>query len=321
MPAPIIPRTRRSRRVAAALAVVAGLAGPLAHAGPPAPTPTGNEALAETRFREASEAFDAGRVDEACTAFDASLRLFPTLGTLLNLALCREKQGKTASAWIDFTYAAAWANDAAQHDRREFARQHAARLERGLVRVQIDCPSGPPVHLDIDGQPLLDASRALPIFLDPGRHVITASAPGRLRFESTVTVGARPSEAPVVKIPPLKEDANKDSVTGPGRDPSAFARGPRRTLGWILGGLGIASASAAIYFGVDGLSRVRSDPAQATTSEALSMVLFGTGLTAAAAGAWLALWPLPVAASGTARVYVVPQVAPRSGGAGLVGLW
>ena len=319
MPEAITPRPRPLLRFCAALALASGLAGPVAYAGPPGPTSNGNEAVAEARFREASEAFDAGRVDEACTAFDASLRLFPTLGTLLNLALCHEKQGKTASAWLEFTYAAAWANDAAQRDRREFARQHAIRLERALVRVRIDVPPGAPVHLEIDGQPILAVSQALPVFLDPGPHIIAASAPGRERYESIVTVVAAPSEAPVVRIPALKEDAREPSMVLSQRDRSVGGR--RRAAGWILGGVGVASLGAAACFGVDSLSRMSSDPGQAKTSEVVSLVLFGTGLTAVGAGAWLALWPPPAATSSTARVYVVPQVAARGGGAGIVGLW
>src|SRR5579859_3444728 len=109
------------------------------------PAPTANETKAESRFREGSDAFDQGRVDQACADFAESLRLFATLGTLLNLALCHEKQGKTATAWTEFVHAAASAIDPAQRDRREFARQHAAHLERSLVRLRIAVEDASPV--------------------------------------------------------------------------------------------------------------------------------------------------------------------------------
>ncbi len=323
--------TRAARCLSAALAVANALAGTLALAAPASPTSEDNEARAEARFREGSAAFDAGRVDEACTALDASLRLFPTLGTLLNLALCHEKQGKTASAWLEFTYAAAWSNDPAGRDRREFAHQHALRLERGLARVQIELPPDAQTHLEIDGQPVDDARQALPVFLDPGPHVIAVSASGRERYESTVAVAAAsPSETLVVKIPPLKEDATDPAAlawpTGAhGRSPSG-----RRTAGWILGGVGITSLGAAVYFGADSFSKLSTlaarcthgcDSGQAKASETFSLLTLGTGLAALVAGAWLSLSPPPPPVSSAARVSIVARVSARSGVVGVLGVW
>src|ERR1700678_1883103 len=132
--------SRFSRRAALAIFVCSSLASAPARADPP--SAASREEEAEARFREGSAAFDAGRTDEACESFARSLKLYPKLSTLLNLALCQESQGKTASAWRGFVEAAAWANDAAQRDRRDFANQHALKLERSLPRVEIRLPEG-----------------------------------------------------------------------------------------------------------------------------------------------------------------------------------
>jgi hypothetical protein len=296
----------------------------------PAPVASSNEARAEARFREGSDAFDHGRIDEACVAFAESLKLYPTLGTLLNMALCHEKQGKTATAWREFSHAAAWATDA-QRDRREFARRHANWLERGLSRVDIELtPGAPPVAVAIDGEPMSEVMRALPVFLDPGDHAVEASAPAHKTFATRVTVSAAPmGEVPVVRIPALDPEAAKP-VPAPAM-PVAETRAPAppaRVGGLALGGVGVVAVGVGTYFGIDALSKTgslsgcaaRCDGRPAQTSEAVSLVAFGTGLVALAAGAWLVLAPPSTGAKRGARG-VVPWVGSREGGVNVVGAW
>src|SRR5262245_45288580 len=54
---------------------------------------------AERFFLEGRASMKAGRYEEACARFAESQRFEPASGTLLNLAACREAQGRTATAW------------------------------------------------------------------------------------------------------------------------------------------------------------------------------------------------------------------------------
>jgi hypothetical protein len=308
---------------AASLAVCV-LAAP-ASATPPASTAESNAALAEARFRAASEAFDQGRVNEACAAFAESGRLYPTLGTLLNLALCHERQGKTATAWIEFAHAAAWAGDAAQGDRREFARQHALRLEHLLSRVQIELPpNAQELRLAIDGEPLIGVRGSLPVFLDPGEHSISASAPFGKSYVTRVTIAdTAPPAALVVRVPALEAVSGRGgAIAAPRtREPEPTGSSSARTAGWILGGTGVGLFGLGAAFGIDALARTGSCaiPCDATSSEAaeaISLVAFGTGLAALAAGAWL-LYLHPAVASST--VYVIPHATAQGTGLSVVG--
>ena len=58
-----------------------------------------DRAAAEATFRQATALMDEERFAEACEKFAASQDLDPGLGTLLHLADCYDRAGRTASAW------------------------------------------------------------------------------------------------------------------------------------------------------------------------------------------------------------------------------
>lgn len=89
-------RVRRLSVVALALAALCPQA-PLR--AQPAPT---DRALAQAHFDEGRALLARGAIAAACPKFVESYQLEPALGTLLNLALCHEAQGRLASAWAEF---------------------------------------------------------------------------------------------------------------------------------------------------------------------------------------------------------------------------
>ena len=101
---------------------------------------TDNRALAEVLFFTARGMMEAQRYPEACQKLAESYRLDPAAGTLLNLAVCHEKQGRIASAWGEFTQSANDAKHAGRADREELAREHAAALEPDLPMMTIEVP-------------------------------------------------------------------------------------------------------------------------------------------------------------------------------------
>src|SRR3954452_7512760 len=84
---------------------------------------------AEALFRQGRQLLSDGKTVAACEKFAASQHMNSSSGTLLNLADCHAREGKTASAWAEFLTAARMANG--QHDeaRADEAARRAKQLE------------------------------------------------------------------------------------------------------------------------------------------------------------------------------------------------
>ncbi len=105
---------------------------------------TSDAALAESLFIEGRKLITAGEVAAACPKFRQSHELDPQLGTLLNLAMCYERNGQTASAWAAFTELSRLASRAGQKARADFAAERIQALEPDLAYVTLRVLPPPP---------------------------------------------------------------------------------------------------------------------------------------------------------------------------------
>src|SRR5258708_23224077 len=99
-----------------------------------------DKSLATQLFKEGRNLVDQGRVPEGCRKLEESQRLDPGGGTLLNVALCHEREGRTATAWVEFTEPPGLAKRDDRTQRLEFARAHPAALAPVLSRPVIEPP-------------------------------------------------------------------------------------------------------------------------------------------------------------------------------------
>ncbi|MEO5727356.1 MAG: hypothetical protein ABI134_10530, partial [Byssovorax sp.] len=199
----------------------------------------------------------------ASKALEASQRLDPGIGTLLYLGDCYEKLGRTASAWATFREAASTAHAAGQTDREKVALKRATALQPSLPKLSINVAAGneePGLALLRDGEALSRAIWGASVPIDPGEHTIEASAPGKKRWSTTVTL--KHDGAPVdVQIPALETDSlqapsaekPKSAVTTilPDKGPQpASSWSVQRTIGVALGGVGLVGVGLGTYFGL-----------------------------------------------------------------------
>jgi hypothetical protein len=329
-----------ARRVALAFALVAvpATVSAPAHAQTPVPSaPDVYAPLAESFFRQGLREFDAGAYDAACAALTESLRLDPKLGTLLNLALCHEKQGKTASAWVEYTHAAAWAAGIGQTERHDFASDHVTLLERRLFRVMLVLPIEPELKVEVDHQSLPEPEPVLPVFLDPGDHLITVSAPGRKRFETVFHVlpGANAQDLP---IPALQAEV-VPPLPPPPPPPPPERPDTQRIAGLVIGAAGLAAVGVSAYLGIRSVVTLGEVGAhcsgnvcdaaglnlhsQARAAETASLVCLGAGALALGTGAALTftLRSKHPARKTAASPTLTFQALPAGAGLGFGSLW
>ncbi len=306
---------------------------------PEAAAQVSEKAMAEALFQEGRSLLEQGKTAEACSRFESSQRLEAKLGTLLNVALCHEQLGKTASSWAEFIEAAELAARSGEPKREAFAREHARALESKLSRLTITRTGATPAAaISIDGRPLDPAlmGRALP--LDPGKHVIEARAPGKQRWSQEVEIAPGSARAEV-RVPDLVDEA----VASPAPAPPAPApmaplpvaappgitpdpqRGDPSPLVWA--GFGVAAAGVAVG-AVTGLmaaskasdltARCPNDVCSPADSDALSSAntmanVANVSFAVAAAGAVVGTVALVVLRSPRDRAAVV-TVGPRGAG-------
>jgi len=329
--------------------VGAGLSASLVLSRPAFAEPeTSTQATAVALFDEARQLMKDGRNEEACPKLQESQRLSPGIGTLYNLADCYEKIGRTASAWLRFREVVARSSGAGQMERAEAARKRVDAVEPRLCRVRIsilDATSD--LTVELDGAPASSATWSTAVPVDPGTHVVRASAPGHEPWEGSLQV-TKEGATVTFKVPRLRpDDAPRAPVAGA---PTGAASGPPQDggaapspgtpwqvpvgitsmgLGVVALGVGTAVGFAAKSTADDADCDAQDvcsqagvdDRASAVTQGNVATVVFIAGGAVVLGG--LTLWltaPSTESASGASRgAGPAVGVAPRLGGASIVG--
>lgn len=219
----------------------------------PALAQTDNErTLAEALFRQGRELMNEGKYDAACPKFAESHRLDPGGGTLLNLAVCHEGQGKLATAWAEFQEALALARADGREDRTSLAEQRITAIEPQLARLTVSLPSHAPEDtvVSVNGTPLGQAAWGSPMPVDAGAVRVEASAPGRRKFSKSIDVSD--GENVVVEVPELVELSAGEGASEP-TDSGTASGEPNHAAAYVVGGLGLASIGVGSYFGVQAI--------------------------------------------------------------------
>ncbi len=172
-----------------------------AHAEPSAE----DKGLANVLFQEGRALMAAGQIPEACQKLEESQRLDPSGGTILNLALCHEREGRLARSWSEFSDAMAVARRDGRQDRETEAATHVLALGPRLSRLTIVVPPATRVaglRIERNGREVGEAAWSTPIPVDGGEHVVRATAPGREPYSTTVAIEPE-ADAQTVAIPVL----------------------------------------------------------------------------------------------------------------------
>ena len=305
-------------------------------------------AVAEALFRSGRELMAQDRYAEACPKFAESLQLDRRLGTLMNLALCHEKEGKTASAWAEYVQAGEIAKRSGQTDREQLTRERARALEPGLPRVIVEAAAIPGLSVTLADKPIGSGAYGTPVPVDPGDHVVRATAPGKMPYTASFALSGGSGEAHRIPIPELEPEAASPPLAAngagalgaqatPSTSPetqSSQAGNVQRSVGLATGAAGVASLVIGGVFGLVAKSTYDhalasecggsygscsaagvQDGKTAQSQAVVSTIAFGAGAALCAGGAIL-FFTAPTGGSG-----IVPVAGPREAGVVARGVW
>lgn len=269
-------------------ALLAGISTILLSSTAFAQTDAESRAAAETLFRDAKAAFDAGDYATACPKLEGAYALTggEALGGALFLARCYEKQGKIASAWGVYTEVAGKAGAAGQTERAAQAASGAAALRPRLHYVSLRVPEAvtaiPEAQIHRQGKPLRRELWASRFPVDPGTLTLDVAAPGKRTATRTVPIPSAPGETTITL------DALVDSpASGPGAGaiqpppappekaplpPPRVALDPwsgPRVAGVVIAAIGVAGMGVSVGVGAAARGEYKTAVADASNCSAL----------------------------------------------------
>ena len=303
-----------------------------------------DSATAQALFDQGRKLMAQERWAEACPKLEESQRLDPAGGTLLHLALCREHEGRIATAWAIYQDALAQAKHDGRKDRAKIAQERidslTPRLPRMRIRVATPNRRAPGFTLSRDETGVGEAQWGEPLPVDPGTHLLTAKATGRKSWNVRIEVPSKPQEivvdVPELEVDPQSEGGLKPEPTrpGPSRLEDAKVGDVQRTTGIVIAGLGGAGIAVGAIFGLVSISKNNDadkeckppdhtsctakgieDGNSAKTSGNISTVAFIAG-AALVAGGLVVYFTAP---RGSTSVAVLPSFGPHGASLGLSG--
>jgi hypothetical protein len=234
-------------------------------------------ATAQALFDQGRKLMAQERWAEACPKLEESQRLDPAGGTVLHLALCREHEGRIATAWALYQDALSQAKHDGRKDRAKVAQERIDALAPRLPKLRVRVP---PTMRRAEGLSIMrddvlvgEAQWGEQIPIDPGAHVLSAKASGRKPWTLRLDVPARGQEV-LVDVPVLELDthaegdaarpdaaaATSGSTSSSSSSLSAHgdeaSRGSgQRTAGLVVSGIGVVGLIVGGIFGVVSISK------------------------------------------------------------------
>jgi hypothetical protein len=221
-------------------------------------------ATAEALFQEGRALIDRGELDAACAKFEGSQASEPSGGTLLNLADCRARQGRTATAWAHFVAAERLSRVQGRQEQAAEAQRRRAELEPSLSTLTLHAAAKPPgLEVKVNGRSLDPGSFDSRLPMDPGGLSIEFSAPGR-RSGRVAAVLLSKGHHLIVNVPelapevapavPAAHTANTTTPSAVHGEARAEADSGSRSLAWVIGGASAAALAVGGVFGAMALS-------------------------------------------------------------------
>lgn len=147
----------------------------------------------------------------------------------------------------------------------------AATPKLAHAKISVRAPADAAVSIAVDGSPVNAANVGEERVLDPGAHLVEASAPGYLKASTSITLreGGKEDVTLTLIVDPeaaraarqaaaAASSAPSSSSSGAGgeaKPPAAEQPGPNRTLAYVVLGAGVVGVGLGSVFGLTALSK------------------------------------------------------------------
>jgi tetratricopeptide (TPR) repeat protein len=279
----------------------------------------GDPALAEALFQKAKQLKAAGDYGAACPKFEASYRADRTLGTLLNLADCHEHVGKSATAWAEWNEAIELAKKLGD-DRVAFATERRDKLWPRLAKLELKVTGrAEGLHVYRGNTRIAPGAYNSALPVDPGKHEITVRRDDDVLERRQIQVKEGQSASLALDLGAI--DRAQPAVrktragSGVGSDERETPSSTQKTIGFIVGGVGIAALATAGVLELVAISNKHKadEPDQCVnkycSSEGLDNADRAKNL--AEIGQWVALGGLVATGVGVALILTAPSAPER----------
>lgn len=201
---------------------------------------------ARLQFQQATELERAGNWTAALQAFREVGQVRMTPQVRFHIAVCEENLGRLVAALGGYELAL---SDAAQvgPDFKAEVEENVSKLRARIPKLVIDRGEGASAAaIELDGVAVGDSSVGVEVPLDPGPHAVTAKAPNRRPFESTVILKEQETTRLEVKLEEIPQEQLATSGAAPVPD-----RPPSKVVPFVIGGVGVAALiGSGVLFGL-----------------------------------------------------------------------
>ncbi|MCA9598906.1 MAG: hypothetical protein KC776_36595 [Myxococcales bacterium] len=248
----------------------------VAHAAEPSPAEI---AVARRLFREATQLEGDKKWDQAEAKLREALAIKETPGLRYHVAYCQEQQGKLVEALVDYDRADEMIqHGAAAADVAELVGPARDSLRKRVPGFNLVLPDGvKDVTLEVDGEKVAPALTHQRVPVNPGKHKIVVSAPGRQTYEQVVPFAEGETRGIPLTLPLLAKTSMDDPKGGAGPGPEgdtgtvSTSSSGWSTRTWVLIGEGAFTAVAlgtGVYFAIDkGKAQDQVDEASAAVDK------------------------------------------------------
>jgi hypothetical protein len=202
---------------------------------------------ARAQFQQATELERAGNWTAALQAFREVGQVRMTPQVRFHIAVCEENLGRLVAALGGYELALADAERVGADFKTE-VEDKVTKLRARIPKLVIERGEGASAAaIELDGVAVGESSIGVEVPLDPGPHAVTAKAPNRKPFESTVTLKEEETTRLSLELEAVpQEQSASGAAPGPGPE-----KPPSKVVPFVIGGVGVAALiGSGVLFGL-----------------------------------------------------------------------